>query len=173
MFMVDPWHYSLYMLISGISEQFDFDIERQVGERLQRVLMAEDEEEQILPFFCFECYDGQRVAVSIDAIEVVNYLFDRSIRPSPQPKMVMADEDEEVLEITLYFHQRVEPFQRMTEDSEQIDIIFEALATDPFVVHKFLSFTDEDGERVTFNAHHLVLLIAKVHDWQEKADHLS
>ncbi len=80
MFIVDPWNYHLFILIHGIEDGFKFAVERQVSERLQGVLSAEDEDGSILPFFCFECNDGRRIALSVDAIDAVNYLFDPAIR---------------------------------------------------------------------------------------------
>lgn len=166
MFIVDPWNYHLFILIHGIEDGFNFAVERQVGERLQGVLSAEDEDGSILPFFCFECNDSRRIALSVDAIDAVNYLFDPAIR-LPLERTGAPDGDEDVHDLTLYFRNRAKPLQCVTEEREELDGLFEVLATDPFVVQRFLSFTDEDGEMMTFNARNLVLFIAKAHGWSE------
>ena len=171
-FVVDPWHYRLSLLIQGITDGYDFYIDRQVGEQLQSVLTFEDEDKGILPFFCFASTDGQRVAICVSAIEAVNYLFDSSSPVAREPGWEI-EEDEELQDVILYFRNRAEPLLSTSEDTERLDEIFEELATDPFIIHKFLSFVDEDGEMLTFNAQHLVLCVIKPHEWSEESEEVT
>jgi hypothetical protein len=161
-FIVDPLDYRLSLRVHGLEEGFDFNVDRQVGERLQGVLSAEYEDMSILPFFYFQTTDGQQVIVCMTDIEVVNYLFETGISLSPQ-SCVEAEED--LLEVLLFFRNRAEPWRCNSEDIEQLNRMIEDLATEPFSAYKFLSFIDEDGEMVTFNAQHLVLCIIKAIDW--------
>jgi hypothetical protein len=173
--IVDPWNYRLYLLLHGIAEAWDFDVERQVADRLHSVLTnAEKDDDNIAPFFCFECNNGQRVAVSVRDIEAVNYLFDASI-PLPKKPSIEINEDEEygdedLYHVTIYFRNRPQPLERETENREQIDEIFEEMSTDPFGSYRFLTLTDADGELVTFNASHVTLFMVGAEKLTDEAD---
>jgi hypothetical protein len=168
MFVVDPWNYRLLLLIRGIEDEFDFYIVRQVGERLQRAVS--DEKEDARPsFFYFESSDDQRIAVLIEDIEAIHYLFESGI-PVTQQTDVPAEEDSDLYDVLIYFRTRAEPMQCVVEGREELDNIFEELEGEPDILSKFLSFTDEEGEVVTINTQHVVLFIVKKHDWPEEEE---
>ncbi len=167
MLIVDPWNYRLLFLIRGIVDGFSFQIERQVGERLQHVVSEEEQDDDIRAFFRFESKDGQQIAVSIEDIETINYLFESGVPLTPESS-IMAEEADDLYDVMLYFRNRVEPIQCVVEGREELDNVFVELETEPFMLTKFLSFTDEDGEMVMFNTQHLVLFIVKKHVWSEE-----
>ena len=154
--MEDPVRYILHVQMRGIPDALQFPIDRQTGERLQTALDHHSQQPTSLRFFWFTSVDEIEVALSINDIEYVNFLWETGISFT----MPLLGEMDDELTIGIFFRDRAKPLLRKAPDHEEIETIFHIIQ-EPLNDSYFLSFTDEDDEMVTFNPQHVVMITSK------------
>ena len=144
---LNPLNYRLHILMNSISDALDFQIDQSIAEHLQSALEANNDTTR---FFCFSCKDGTRIALSIDDICLAHYLWETGF--------YIDNKSESEAKIELHFRDRSEPYSACIEDYDEIDVLFEELASTSD--EHWLSFTDCDDELVVFRTQQVVLVVA-------------
>ena len=143
-------HFRLHVLLAGIEDGQNFLVAREDGDRLQDILMRTDDSKQ---FFCFTCTDGTAVALNIDCIDLVNFLWESGtyhiVGEEPDPG------------IQIHFRGRVEPDNSVPADDTEMDMLFADLDEMQRGDRLFLSFRDEDGEIITLRADHATMITVR------------
>ena len=146
-------HY-LKILIKNLDDFFIYKTSKDVCDDLDAVLnnipdggIGEND------YFCFDTTDGGNVALSMNDIQMVNFLFDFGHTEEDDPAEEAMDEMGKIC-----FRGKREPF--ITDFGEPIEALslFATLGLGEFDDEPFFSFVDVDGEQVTLRLEEIVLL---------------
>lgn len=154
----DPRIYRMHVWMRGIPNDLNFIVEQVDAVRVRSLVLREDPELADRAFVCFRCKDGMRVALGIDDIEMVNYLWEIGI--GDQGFRLQSDE---TATVEIYFRDREQPYAARIDSEPDEDILadlFADLESIRFLEQPFLSFEDEDGEMVDFHAGLVVMVTA-------------
>ena len=147
-------HY-LKILIKNLDDFLIYKTSKDVCDDLDAVLNnIPDEEINKNDYFCFDTADGGNVALSMNDIQMVNFLFDFGHTEEDDPEA--EDAMDEMGKI--YFRGKREPFT--TDFGEPIEALslFATLGLGEFDDEPFFSFLDVDGEQVTLRLEEIVVL---------------
>lgn len=147
--MVDARFYARIGII-GRDEPFVFNVEKDEWDRLHRYMDAvSDHDIQQLTFLAFDDAEGHTAIVALRDMAYLNLLFEHGdFFPA-----IPGDDDK----LRIHFRGQAEPY--VTTDlipEEMYDIDFSA-QTSPEIA-PFIRFTDEDGEMMYVNFHHVQLI---------------
>ena len=107
---LNPLNYRMHILMNGISDALNFQIDQSIAEHLQLALKANNATAR---FFCFSCKDGTRIALSIEDIRLVHYLWETG--------SYIDNKSESEAKVELQFRDRSEPYSAYVEDYDEID----------------------------------------------------
>lgn len=153
--------YLLLFKVRGYKEDLLFEVRRGTSERLRMVLG--DREWKKPGFFHFDTVDGRTVAINLELVQAVRYLWEVTELPP--------DETRHDGLVLIHFRDSEEPLSAYTHSPEQLFDAFRALEDVPNG-EGFPSFEDEDGEILQINAHEVVWIVAPTHLVDEGSDEI-
>ena len=109
-------------------------------------------------FFWFETVDGRSIALNLEDVQAVRFLWDMTSLPSDT---VRYDG-----QLSIYLRGRATPIEDSTAHIEAVYDLFTNLEYGPETV-PYPSIVDEDGELIYFDAREVVMVIAPIHMLQE------
>ena len=151
--------YHLRFLLRGVEEFIWFEATQEDQRRLDMILEKPPKKRK--SFFCMDTLDGYSVSIAIEAIQVVNYLWD--FRPDleelAQQFWRKAIEEAFRTDFHVYFDGRPQPMEFNASESSLLGLMAEELDMMFRKENLFVRFQDEDGEAVAFQAKEIVALI--------------
>lgn len=143
------YSYFLRFFLTGVKEPLVFNVDKETYERVGRNLEGNPRS------FCwFSTIDRRDIAIALDSIDLVNLLWEPVGRPTPS---LVEDAENKV---RIHFRGRSEPYEASVEEAWEVFDFFWYLEMGSYDGEPFLSFTDEDGERVVVDARKVFLVEA-------------
>jgi hypothetical protein len=142
--------YFIRFLFRDQSEDLVCQVQKRESERLELILNDFNKD----LFFCFDVFEGKTVAVNLEEVQCVRYLWEPM---GYAPDIVRSDD---LVQVKL--RGRSEILETGVGDYEHLAEFFSDLQFGPDSV-SHPSFQDEDGEWIQFNAKEIVWVTAPVH----------
>lgn len=139
-------------MVRNYREHLIFEVRRDTSKRLRLVL--DDREWNKPGFFHFDTVDGRTVAINLELVQAVRYLW--------EPSELPPDETRHEGEVLIQFRGSDTPLSTFATCPEQLFDFFFMLEHVPGAT-SFPAFEDEDGELLQINAHEVVWVVAPTH----------
>lgn len=154
--MIETHH--IRFLIRNRSDDLIVEVRKQEVDRLQTRLGSGSGEMVRSGFFWFDTVDGRSIALNLEDVQAVRFLWDMASLPSDT---IRYDG-----QLSVYFRGRAAPVEDNTEHVEDVYDLFTNLEHGPDTV-PYPNIVDEDGELIYFDAREVVMVIAPSHMLQD------
>lgn len=161
--------YFLVFVVRNYKTNLSFQVSLGTSERLAGIL--EDRDWQSPGFFQFETMDGRTVAINLEQVQAIRYLWE----PFPVTYADVTtdeekggtededgDEDGDGDTVSIYLRDSETPISTYPPYPEELYDFFAALESAP-QSQRFPAFHDEDGELLQINAREIVWATAPTH----------
>jgi len=145
-------------LIRNQADDLIVEVRKQEADRLAERLDNGVGEVVRSGFFWFDTVDGRSIAINLEDVQAVRFLWDVAALPSDT---VRYDG-----QLSVYLRGRAAPIEDNTEHLEDVHDLFTNLEFGPETV-PYPSLIDEDGELIYFDAREVVMVVAPAHMLQD------
>lgn len=144
-----PLTYRIRFYLEGLDDCLIYEVEEKEYDRIRKNLDGSDE-----LFCCFETLNSVHVAISLQSIELVNFLWD------PAELRALDGGQDKGYNILIRYKTRCEPYCCYTDDPEGVADLFFHLDAGFTKFEPFESFWDEDNEEVVIDARKVLYIEA-------------
>jgi hypothetical protein len=151
---MDERYYNFFLNFhfEGLDDYLTYRVNKKTYDRVRRNLNEADND------FCWlSTLEGREVAISLNHIEFVHFLWEPK-----EGRIIMEDENssEKKYAIYIHFQSKKTPFICGSDEAEEVYDLFHNLEMGIFPDEPWLSFEDEDGEEIVFDARKILYVEA-------------